>query len=109
VAETVIGNDRRTESDTDSYPYTISNADHDTCSHTQCHTNGDAYRNANRNSESYTDSDVYAVYAYAYADPNRYSNVYTKAYTDPETSTGATPSPDSTALKRVRSAPLTNE
>jgi hypothetical protein len=95
VAETVIRNDRRTKSDTDSYPYTISNADHDTYSDTQCHTNSDAYRNAKCNSESYTDSD-----GYAYPDPYRYSNVYTKAYTDPETSTGATPSPDTTALRQ---------
>ena len=70
MGETIIRNDRRTKSDTDtdSYPYTISNADHDTYNYTQCHTNSDAYRNAKCNSKSYTDSDVYA---YANTDSNR--------------------------------------
>lgn len=93
MAETVIRNDWRTKSDTDSYPYTISNADHDTFSDTQCHTNSDAYRNAKCDSESYTDSHVYA-----YPDPNRYSNVYTKAYTDPETSAHSTAASNATIM-----------
>jgi len=94
VAETVIRNDRRTKSDTDpdSYLYTIGNADHDTYSYTQCHTNSDTY--AKYNSESYAGSNIYA-YSDTDRDANCHGNPYTKTRPDPKTSAHSTASPKS--------------
>jgi hypothetical protein len=101
VAETVIGNDRRTNAnaDSDRYPYSDSHAYSD--AHAYCHTNSDTYGNAECNSESHidTDSDVDA-----YTDSNRHANFYPKAYPNPETSACTAPSPNTAALERKRSA-----
>jgi hypothetical protein len=97
VAETVIRNDRRTESDTDTDADAISNADHDTHSDTQCHTNSDTYRNAKCNSESHTDSNIYA-YSDTDSDANCHGNPYTKTRPDPKTSAHSTAASNATIM-----------
>jgi hypothetical protein len=104
VAETVIRNDRRTKSDTDSYPYAINNADRHTYSYTQCHTNSDTYCKCN--SEPYTDSDVYA-YSDPDSDANCHGNSYTKTRPDPKTSTDST-APPKPAVSSASIAKTTN-
>ena len=93
MAKTVIRNDRRAKSNTntDSHIYTISDADSHTYSDTHRHTYSD--NNTECNSKSYANCDLHADTV-----TNLKPNIYTKAYTDPETPTRATSSPDTTAL-----------
>lgn len=88
MAKTPFGNDRRGDSNADSYR--DSHAD----------TNSHSYRNAKCNPESYTYSDTYA-----YIDTNTYCHgqSYTKEYSDPEASAPTAPPTDAKALGRTRS------